>query len=58
MPQYHVGHLDRVQRIKERIASLPQLALAGNAYSGPGLPDCIRSGEEAADAVWSLESGV
>ncbi len=49
MPQYHVGHLDRVQRIHERVASLPHLALAGNAYSGPGLPDCIRSGEEAAD---------
>ena len=53
MPQYHVGHLARVQRINERVASLPQLALAGNAYSGPGLPDCIRSGEQAADALLS-----
>lgn len=51
MPQYHVGHLDRVQRINERVAALPQLALAGNAYSGPGLPDCIRSGETAAETI-------
>ena len=49
MPQYHVGHVDRVKRIQERVASLPGLALAGNAYSGVGIPDCIRSGEAAAD---------
>ena len=55
MPQYHVGHLERVKRIEERLASLPEFALAGNAYSGLGLPDCIRSGEAAA---LSLESGV
>lgn len=49
MPQYHLGHLERVKRIEERIASLPGLALAGNAYSGIGIPDCVRSGEKAAD---------
>jgi oxygen-dependent protoporphyrinogen oxidase len=49
MPQYHVGHVDRVKRIRERVTSLPRLALAGNAYSGVGIPDCIRSGESAAD---------
>jgi protoporphyrinogen/coproporphyrinogen III oxidase len=48
MPQYHLGHLDRVQRIQERVTALPGLALAGNAYAGPGIPDCIRSGEAAA----------
>jgi oxygen-dependent protoporphyrinogen oxidase len=51
MPQYHVGHLDRVKRIEERVASLPGLSLAGNAYSGLGIPDCIRSGATAADLV-------
>ena len=51
MPQYHVGHLDLVERINERASSLRQLVLAGNAYSGPGLPDCIRSGESAADEL-------
>jgi oxygen-dependent protoporphyrinogen oxidase len=48
MPQYHLGHLERVKRIEARLASLPGFALAGNAYSGLGLPDCIRSGEAAA----------
>jgi oxygen-dependent protoporphyrinogen oxidase len=49
MPQYHVGHLERVKRIEARLASLPGFALAGNAYSGLGLPDCIRSGWAAAE---------
>ncbi|MGI9166828.1 MAG: protoporphyrinogen oxidase [Pyrinomonadaceae bacterium] len=51
MPQYHIGHLERVKRIKERLSSLPGLTLAGNAYAGPGIPDCIRSGETAADQL-------
>ena len=53
MPQYHVGHLERVNRIEQRVASLPGLILAGNAYSGLGIPDCIRSGEAAADKIFS-----
>lgn len=56
MPQYHLGHLERVKRIDERVASLPALALAGNAYSGIGIPDCIRSGEKAADDLVSVLS--
>lgn len=51
MPQYHVGHLDRVRRIEARAAALPRLALAGNAFRGVGLPFCIRSGEQAAEIV-------
>ena len=51
MPQYHIGHLQRVARIGARVAALPGLHLAGNAYSGVGIPDCIRSGEEAAEAA-------
>lgn len=51
MPQYHVGHLERVKRIEERVAALPGLVLAGNAYSGLGIPDCIRTGEAAADDI-------
>lgn len=53
MPQYHVGHLDRVQRISNRVSSLPSLTLAGNAFSGPGLSDCVRSGEQAADKLFT-----
>jgi oxygen-dependent protoporphyrinogen oxidase len=52
MPQYHVGHLARVKRIEARLANLPGLFLAGNAYAGLGIPDCIRSGEVAADRIY------
>lgn len=59
MPQYHVGHVELVKRIGERVTSLPGLTLAGNAYTGPGIPDCIRSGENAAERlVASLQSTV
>jgi oxygen-dependent protoporphyrinogen oxidase len=51
MPQYAVGHLDRVTSIEARVATLPGLALAGAAYRGVGIPDCIRSGEAAAESV-------
>jgi oxygen-dependent protoporphyrinogen oxidase len=51
MPQYHVGHLDRVAAIRRRLGSHPGLALAGNSYEGVGVPYCIGSGESAADAV-------
>ena len=52
MPQYPVGHLDRVGRIHDRLAaSLPGLAVAGNAFGGVGIPDCVHSGETAASTV-------
>jgi oxygen-dependent protoporphyrinogen oxidase len=51
MPQYEVGHLERVERIKKLSGALSGLQLAGNAYSGVGVPDCVRSGREAARAV-------
>ncbi|MDT7541567.1 MAG: protoporphyrinogen/coproporphyrinogen oxidase [Acidobacteriota bacterium] len=51
MAQYTVGHIPRVARIRERLARLPTLQLAGNAYEGAGLPDCIRSGWQAADEI-------
>lgn len=51
MPQYLVGHLDRVRRIEAQLVHLPGLALAGNAYRGVGIPDCVHSGEEAAEAL-------
>jgi oxygen-dependent protoporphyrinogen oxidase len=54
MPQYHVGHLDLVRSIEERAAELPGLALAGNAYRGVGVPQCIRSGEQAAERTAAL----
>ncbi len=48
MPQYHVGHLQLVQRIEDRAAQMDGLALAGNGYRGVGIPYCVRSGDEAA----------
>ena len=51
MPQYVLGHPERVRRIDEALAAHPGLALAGAAYRGVGIPDCIRSGEEAARTV-------
>lgn len=54
MPQYEIGHIALVDKITERLAALPGLALAGNAYSGVGIPDCIRSGESAADSLFHV----
>lgn len=51
MAQYHVGHLARLGRIRARLSARPTLRLAGNAYEGAGVPDCVRSGENAADGV-------
>ena len=51
MPQYEVGHLDRVNEIEELANKLPGLTLAGNSYRGAGIPDCIRSGEAAAETL-------
>ncbi len=51
MPQYHLGHLDRVAALEEETAKLPGLELAGNAYRGVGVPQCIQSGESAAVRV-------
>src|SRR5262249_32758218 len=51
MPQYHVGHLDRVAHIASLIAHYPGLGLAGNAYHGVGIPDCIHSAEMVAQTL-------
>ena len=51
MAQYGVGHLDRLDRIERLRQQFPGLALAGNAYRGIGVPDCIRSGTEAAQQI-------
>jgi protoporphyrinogen/coproporphyrinogen III oxidase len=53
MPQYEVGHLDRVGEIEKLVSELPGLSLAGNAYRGAGIPDCVRSGEAAAEMMLS-----
>jgi oxygen-dependent protoporphyrinogen oxidase len=51
MAQYSVGHLERLQRIETLRQKHPGLALAGNGYSGIGVPDCVRSGTEAGSKI-------
>lgn len=51
MPQYTLGHVDRLAQIERSLAGQPGLFLAGAAYRGVGIPDCIREGEDAAQAA-------
>jgi len=48
MAQYTVGHPSRLAEIQARAAAIPGFQLAGNAYTGIGIPDCIRMGKQAA----------
>lgn len=57
LPQYTVGHLDRVRRIRARIAAQPGLAVCGAAYDGIGIPACIASARMAADQVLAYLAG-
>ena len=51
MPQYTVGHSARVGEIEDLVGGIPGLFLAGNAYNGIGIPDCIKSAQTAAKAI-------
>jgi oxygen-dependent protoporphyrinogen oxidase len=51
LPQYAVGHLDRVARIRDAVAAVPGLALCGAAYDGVGIPAVIASARKAAAAL-------
>jgi oxygen-dependent protoporphyrinogen oxidase len=51
MPQYTLGHLDRIDRLEALTAALPGVALAGGGYRGVGVPNCVDSGENAAKKV-------
>lgn len=55
MPQYNLGHVQRLERIQRQLEFFPGLALAGNAYQGIGIPDCIHSGQLAAEKILSNE---
>ncbi len=58
MPQYTLGHLDRVALIEDRSAQIPGFALAGGSYRGVGVPNCIESGERAVSKVlgeWGID---
>ncbi|MDR0392439.1 MAG: protoporphyrinogen oxidase, partial [Planctomycetaceae bacterium] len=51
MPQYYVGHRELIQTIEQTTSQQPLLALAGNAFHGIGIPNCIRSGFDAAEKI-------
>jgi oxygen-dependent protoporphyrinogen oxidase len=51
MPQYSVGHVERVKRINQALTDVPTLKLCGNGYQGVGIPQSIHSGELAATAL-------
>jgi oxygen-dependent protoporphyrinogen oxidase len=56
MAQYTLGHSQRVAEIRERAAAIAGLHLAGNAYDGIGIPDCINTGRAAAKAALTSSS--
>ena len=51
MPQYTVGHSARVAELEARVARIPGLYIAGNAYRGIGIPDCVKSAQQAAQSI-------
>lgn len=51
MPQYTIGHLDRVDEIEAMVGAQPGLGLAGGSYRGVGVPNCLESGERAVSKV-------
>jgi len=51
MPQYTVGHAQRIAELDLRVATIPGLHLAGNAYQGVGIPDCIRTAKQVVDSI-------
>jgi oxygen-dependent protoporphyrinogen oxidase len=57
LPQYAVGHLDRVAAIRSAVARLPGVAVCGAAYDGVGIPACISSAHRAADEVLTVLAG-
>jgi oxygen-dependent protoporphyrinogen oxidase len=51
MPQYHVGHVQRIAAIERRLRQWRHIEIAGNSYWGVGIPQCIHSGYEAAERL-------
>jgi oxygen-dependent protoporphyrinogen oxidase len=51
MPQYNVGHREQVRAIESLVSTEPSLALAGNAFSGVGIPNCMHTGFLAAEKI-------
>jgi oxygen-dependent protoporphyrinogen oxidase len=57
LPQYAVGHVERVARIDSALAAIPALAVCGASYNGLGIPACIASANAAADRIGAIMDG-
>ncbi|MCA9181243.1 MAG: FAD-dependent oxidoreductase, partial [Planctomycetales bacterium] len=57
MPQYVLGHLDRMQQLQQQLATFPTLKLCGAGYAGVGIPQCVRGGEQAASEMLASLDG-
>lgn len=55
MPQYNLGHLERIDQLKQRLQRHPGFFMAGALFDGVGIPNCIASGEAAAEAILDLD---
>lgn len=53
MPQYYLGHLDRLAELEKTLRRYPHLALCGNSFRGVGIPACVESGYRAAESILS-----
>ncbi len=53
LPQYEVGHLERVAEMEKLLDDLPGINIIGNSFHGIGIPDCIRSARKAVEAITS-----
>ena len=53
-PQYHVGHVEKIREVERIVQAIPDLAIAGNAFHGIGIPQCIRSGRSAAESLLAV----
>ena len=51
MPQYNLGHQDIINNLNKIISKYNNLKISGNSFEGIGIPDCIRSGESAAEDI-------
>ncbi len=54
MAQYTPGHLERIERIGAILKQMQNISIAGNFYKGIGVPDCVRTGKEAAQHMAAL----
>ena len=51
MAQYHVGHVQRTEKLRELLDAIPRLKVIGNGFDGVGIPDCIRNANDAAASM-------